>query len=127
MYTPNAFLKRGVNKKNVNYLLPIQTKFCPSCKVGPASIKIGYQSSGTSLDYAYHKLKIPFSYTWEIYDSTEEELKEFAFKMYNRAQNNLKLRKKHKFYSFLQTKSRGQDIMCLKMFNPTSSKNLNID
>ena len=48
-------------------LKEIKHNYCHSCEVGSASIQIGYQSSGTCLDYVYDKLNVPYSFAWEIY------------------------------------------------------------
>jgi len=53
----------------------IKIKYCPLCDVGAASIKIGYQSSGTCLDYVYDKLNVTYSFAWEVY-TNEVELPE---------------------------------------------------
>ena len=66
----------------------IKDKFCQSCEVGSASLKIGYQSSGTCLDYIYDKLNVPFSFAWEIY--TDEKSFPEIDKLKKRGSNLMK-------------------------------------
>jgi hypothetical protein len=136
LYTPYAFLKQGVDKKLVLPLVPIQRKYCKMCKVGPASILLKYQSSGTSLDYAYEKLKIPYSYTWEIFDEGEEQLRKIAFLMYKHYKGRIPLGLKEKFgINFLQTSMKSKATsnaitrldsgkLCFSMFNPLTKTKL---
>jgi hypothetical protein len=133
LYTPFAFFKKGVDKKSEKHLYHIQKKYCPYCKVGPASKLLGYRSSGTSLDYMYKKMNIRYSYTWEIYDQTKEEFKKLALFLLNHFKNKyLNKWKSHiNRSSFLETrvnskvesrKIKSRDVRCLAMFNPLVKK-----
>ena len=57
-------------------------------------MNIGYKSSGTGMDYAYEKLKIPYSFVWEV--NTDEqnnpELEEFKYKFANKREKIIKLK-----------------------------------
>ena len=50
----------------------IKKKYCSNCDLGSPAKLIGYQSSGTCLDYIYDKFKIPFSLAWEIYTNERD-------------------------------------------------------
>lgn len=41
--------------------------------VGPAGAKVGYLCHGTSLDYMYDTLKVPFSFAFEIFGGVQHE------------------------------------------------------
>ena len=53
---------------------PSQKTFKNTCGVraGPAALALSppYTASGTTLDFMYEVLKIPFAYTWEVYSGT---------------------------------------------------------
>ena len=53
---------------------PTQKTFKNTCGVraGPAALALSppYTASGTTLDFMYEVLKIPFAYTWEVYSGT---------------------------------------------------------
>ena len=85
----------------------IKDKFCKSCEVGSASLKIGYQSSGTCLDYIYDKLNVPYSFAWEIY-TNEIALPEL---------DNLKIKEKH----FLKKNSfTKEELEIIKKIKPSN-------
>lgn len=69
IFFPYAYenLEFANHKRIKPVLLSIKEKFCSVCKLGSPSKLVGYKSPGTSLDYAYEKLKIPISLVWEIY------------------------------------------------------------
>eukprot|EP01017_Pseudomicrothorax_dubius_P035750 TRINITY_DN5055_c0_g1_i10.p1 TRINITY_DN5055_c0_g1~~TRINITY_DN5055_c0_g1_i10.p1 ORF type:complete len:237 (+),score=26.25 TRINITY_DN5055_c0_g1_i10:310-1020(+) len=48
---------------------------CPACTIGSAARVLNYRGYGTSLDYAYKRLRIPYTFAFEIYD---------GFRYYNR-------------------------------------------
>jgi hypothetical protein len=70
LYTPYAYReeegKFNIDKMNEIIKL-IKKKYCPICQRGPPSKSIGYQSSGTCLDYIYENFKVPYTLAWEIY------------------------------------------------------------
>ncbi len=100
-----------------------QRLYCPVCSVGPPSIKIGYISRGTCLDYIYDKVKtVDYAFAWEIYsnESVFNEMEEYVRKKKNSSfllienmdtRVNLR-RKKAVNYSPEENNS------CLKLFNP---------
>ncbi len=69
MFTPYAYekLEPITNKDNMLKALNRLNKDYCDCKMGPAGLNVGYTSPGTSLDYAYDQLKVPYSYAFEIY------------------------------------------------------------
>ena len=71
-------------------LIEIKDKFCKMCQVGAPSMHIGYKSSGTGMDYAHEKLKIPYSFVWEVYtdEQNNPELEEFKSKFATKRKNN---------------------------------------
>ena len=133
LYTPYAFFKKGINKKAQSHLYPIQKKYCPFCRVGPASVLLKYRSSGTSLDYMYKKMKVRYSYTWEIYDNTKDEVKKLAIylRKHSKGKTPIKRYSHSKVYSFLETKSSTNfknftlAKRCFSMFNPLNRRKLN--
>jgi Zinc carboxypeptidase len=73
MFTPYAYSsdEPAVNEQNmIDILHEINPKYC-DCEVGAAGAGVGYLSPGTCLDYAYDKLKIPYTFALEIYSSTQ--------------------------------------------------------
>ena len=68
LFTPYAYEKlEPLNgAKMLNALGGINKEYC-NCKMGPAAMKVGYLSSGTSVDYVYDYIKAPYSYAFEIY------------------------------------------------------------
>jgi len=51
----------------MSILEEMNPKYC-DCQIGGAGKTLGYLCPGTCLDYAYDKLKIPYSVAWEIWD-----------------------------------------------------------
>ena len=137
---PHAFIREEgeLNGKAMKEVLTeIKEKFCSICQVGAPSKNIGYQSSGTCLDYAYEKLKVPYSFVWEIYTNEKkfEELENYR-KKHNKTGKKKKSQIKKK-PSFLETDysiqmsneeklkflnkrkfTSKQNDFCLYLFNP---------
>jgi len=69
LYMPYAFEKKEATEGNdmKKILKQIKNQFCKVCQVGAPSLNIGYISSGTALDYVYTKLKVPYTYVFEVY------------------------------------------------------------
>ncbi len=88
MFTPYAYSAEEpvFNAKNMlDILSQIDKKYC-DCEVGAAGAEIGYLSPGTCLDYAYDKLKIPYSFAFEIYSQFDDlpvERKQASFLQIN--------------------------------------------
>lgn len=83
LFHPYAYShKRDHNEINLDKMKEIlnklQQKYCKNCDMGSPSALIGYQSSGTCLDYIYDNFKVPYSLAWEIYSNERVfvELKE---------------------------------------------------
>mmetsp|Transcript_22428 Transcript_22428/g.19358 ORF Transcript_22428/g.19358 Transcript_22428/m.19358 type:complete len:100 (-) Transcript_22428:394-693(-) len=69
MFTPYAYSPETPvehEDKMLSVLTELNPKYC-DCAAGAAGAKIGYYSSGTCLDYAYDKLKVPYTFAFEIY------------------------------------------------------------
>ena len=93
LYMPFAYEKREAvrnGKVMKESLIEIKDKFCKMCQVGAPSMHIGYKSSGTGMDYAHEKLKIPYSFVWEVYtdEQNNPELEEFKSKFATKRKNN---------------------------------------
>lgn len=88
----------------------IKEKHCKVCYVGTPYNMLKYDSSGTCLDYIYEKLKVPFSFAWEVYSNEK-----FFPEMDNYINNNKKL----EYSRILET-----DI--IKSFNNLRIKNTSI-
>eukprot|EP01024_Parvocaulis_polyphysoides_P051502 TRINITY_DN50739_c0_g1_i1.p1 TRINITY_DN50739_c0_g1~~TRINITY_DN50739_c0_g1_i1.p1 ORF type:complete len:468 (+),score=48.16 TRINITY_DN50739_c0_g1_i1:183-1586(+) len=52
------------------------------CAVGSGGQAVGYLAHGTATDYVYEKMKVPLSFTWEIYGDEKASYNE-CFKMFN--------------------------------------------
>jgi len=74
MFTPYAYekLEPIMNKDNMLKALDGLNKDYCDCKTRPAGLNVGYTSPGTSLDYAYDLLKVPYSYAFEIYSQYQD-------------------------------------------------------
>lgn len=147
LYLPYAFLMKetlkdhGVMRK---ILSDIKDKFCPVCQVGAPSLKIGYQSSGTCLDYVYDKLNVTYAFAWEIYSNEvihPEIVKLQQTKLLKQNSLFLETANKIKPSNFLELKdseilqisnknrflatrtySNYEDQICLALFNPNEKK-----
>jgi hypothetical protein len=139
LYMPHAFYKKEAEKngKQMKEVLEeLKKKFCPICQVGAPSVNIGYQSSGTCLDYAYEKLNVPYAFVWEIFTNEKKlpELEEYR-KTHSKTNKTKPLSKKKS--SFLETSytdqmnmeekmkflnkrtfTRKENDYCLHLFNP---------
>lgn len=114
--------------------MQMKEKFCSVCKVGSPSLLIGYKSSGTCLDYAYKKMKIPYTFAFEIY-TDEEQLPEMEKNMsYNSRflekkikirNKNLKLLKKELLMGQKSHYTYEENDLCLSLFNPTDKTRYN--
>lgn len=69
LYIPFAFDKKECEDGDMMKaaLNNIKNKYCSVCHVGAPSMLIGYQSSGTCVDYIYENYKVPYTLAWEIY------------------------------------------------------------
>jgi hypothetical protein len=83
LFHPYAYMHEGyqntLNQKKMKEILGLlKSKYCKNCDMGAPSVLIGYQSSGTCLDYIYDNYKVPYSLAWEIYTNERDfiELKE---------------------------------------------------
>lgn len=47
-----------------------------------ALLSAGYLAHGTATDYMYEKLKVPLSFTWEIYGDSKADFHD-CFRMFN--------------------------------------------
>jgi len=111
-------------------------------------LNIGYQSSGTCLDYVYEKLNVPYAFAFEIYtDETKlpelEKLKTKGLKNLNQKMKNnqshfietveklrptnfLELSNKFNFKNKLKRSySNYENKVCLSLFNPLDKVSLN--
>ncbi|KAK9837663.1 hypothetical protein WJX74_002438 [Apatococcus lobatus] len=52
------------------------------CAVGSGGESVGYLAHGTATDYMYEKLKVPLSFTWEIYGDSKADFHD-CFRMFN--------------------------------------------
>ncbi len=147
LYLPYAFLQKETDRdKGImkNILNQIKEKYCPVCQVGAPSLKIGYQSSGTCLDYIYDKIKVPYSFAWEIYSNevvhpeiaklsrnrflkrnnlfieTVNKIKPSNFLEVNE-KDTLKLLNRNKFIAH-RFYSSYENQVCLALFNPNEKK-----
>lgn len=71
MYTPYAYSTEEPiynEHKMLQVLDTLNSKYC-GCDVGAAGDKVGYLCPGTCLDYAYDKVKVPYTYAFEIYSN----------------------------------------------------------
>lgn len=57
-------------------------RFTNSCVVGSGGKSVGYLAHGTATDYMFDILKIPMSYTWEIYGDFAAAFND-CFRMFN--------------------------------------------
>lgn len=112
----------------------IQNKFCSSCLAGSASKLIRYKSSGTSLDYAYSVLKIPYSFAWEIFtDETSfpemqralGEQTEIFLQKSNGNSSNFSRYLKYMSTSEQHVHSDDENEDCYNLFNPKTKKHYN--
>ncbi|KAK9867007.1 hypothetical protein WJX84_010715 [Apatococcus fuscideae] len=52
------------------------------CAVGSGGESVGYLAHGTATDYMYERLKVPLSFTWEIYGDSTADFHD-CFRMFN--------------------------------------------
>ena len=107
LYMPFAYEKKEAikNGKTMKTALnDIKDKFCKMCQVGAPSLNIGYRSSGTVLDYAYEKLKVPYTFVWEVYtDETKDPIME-EFKAKFTRKGSHKMLKRRSFLELSSTR-----------------------
>lgn len=137
LFIPYAYDSKECKTNNSlmkNLLIKIKQKFCSVCDIGSPSMLIGYKSSGTSLDYAYKKLKVPVTYAWEIY-TNEKVLPEMSGMQSNNIKNlsMLNFIQKKSIHKLKYDKSLIRDLLyntsktkfsdfenqiCFSLFNP---------
>ncbi len=128
LFHPYAFYKKdpGVNKDfMINALNLIKNKYCKNCLLGAPSKLIGYQSSGTCIDYLYDIVKVPKTFVWEIYTNDFGTLSKkknyFKFKstmtMQEKAERRSRLDKKMEEAPL----SNEEIIECFAEFNPNDN------
>ena len=57
--------------KMTNFLFDLKSKFCSICRVGSYSRRVGKKLYGTSLDYVFHNLKVPYVFAFEVYSNLQ--------------------------------------------------------
>ena len=128
LFHPYAFHKKdpGVNRDfMVNGLKLIKDKYCTNCLLGSAAKLIGYQSSGTCIDYLYYILKVPKTFVWEIY--TNESIIPSKKKNYFKFKSTMTMLEKVERRSRLDKKmeeaplSKDEIIECFAEFNPNDN------
>jgi hypothetical protein len=104
----------------------MKEKYCSVCKVGSPALLIGYKSSGTCLDYAYKKLKVPYTFAFEIYtdempfpeiDSQVIKVESFLEKKLKTIKN-LSAIKKELLRTTKTSFTNVENEICLSLFNP---------
>lgn len=102
------------NEQNMLSILSELNQNHCNCRSGAAGKEVGYLCPGTCLDYAYDKLKVPYSFAWEIYDKDFDFNSLIEIKTVSFLQKN-EHKKKQKIYNFksnqipscfIQTKSK---------------------
>lgn len=71
LFTPFAFSTAEPQKHEqvmLDTLTVVNEKYC-NCEQGAAGAEVGYLSPGTCLDYAYDKLKVPYTFAVEMYSA----------------------------------------------------------
>jgi hypothetical protein len=70
MFVPWAYSGEAplTDQSSYSFAEGIDREFC-QCPLGPAGALLGYGAPGTSLDYAYDKLKVPHSFAIEIWSN----------------------------------------------------------
>ncbi|CAD8106529.1 unnamed protein product [Paramecium sonneborni] len=132
LFTPYAYSKEQPTE-NISNMMQILTevreKHCETCKMGSCGHEIGYLSPGTSMDYAYDDLKIPYSFTFEIYHGgLDIRTKKHALKFLEVQSTHNKhkitdeekldqLLRDHSCFATTSTKEMPPDE-CFKYFNP---------
>ncbi|MQL85109.1 hypothetical protein Taro_017625 [Colocasia esculenta] len=77
--TPDGFMSLAMK----SILEEVNHHHCQDrCLVGSGGGSVGYLAHGTSTDYMYDILKVPFAFTFEIYGDAEASSKD-CFKMFN--------------------------------------------
>mmetsp|Transcript_12451 Transcript_12451/g.33975 ORF Transcript_12451/g.33975 Transcript_12451/m.33975 type:complete len:413 (-) Transcript_12451:223-1461(-) len=56
--------------------------FTSRCVVGSGGKSVGYLAHGTATDFMFQELKVPLSYTWEIYGDLKADVND-CFRMFN--------------------------------------------
>jgi hypothetical protein len=125
LYTPYAYgpADGAYNQdKMMTVLNAVDQKYC-NCNPGSAAREIGYNSPGTSVDYAYDQLKVPYSFAWEIYGPPEEPAPmlvhqdtPFALKNHLKSYGEQKV-----LLTPLEILTRARDLsneQCFHIFNP---------
>lgn len=121
----------GFEMKSI--LNDIKNNLCKWCSVGTPSQYLNYISPGNCLDYAYDKLKVKYSFAWEIYSDEvnyKEELKKDnnITKFENENEENIEFTK---YSSFMETKNKlsnyidNLNMKCLSLFNPLNMEDYN--
>lgn len=120
-------LESSEQYKSLSKLLTdIKSLFCSSCDLGMPFKLIGYNSSGTSMDYMYEKLKIPISMTWELYTNERvfQELEEYKrMKKEFRFVSTENLRRRPPSYESLDEIPDNLSE-CFSLFNPKTPSDL---
>jgi hypothetical protein len=129
LFLPYAYNRRECRKNNrkmKSILNEMQERYCSVCKVGSPALLIGYKSSGTCLDYAYKRLKVPYTFAFEIYsdempfpeiDSKINRVESFLEKKLKTVKN-LSAIKKELMRSTKTKFTHQENEICLSLFNP---------
>jgi len=106
LYLPNGLLKKEKYTKDVESLImKVNDKNC-QCPMGIANVEVGYQTSGSSLDYAFDKVGTNFAMAMEVWAAPSE------LTSLRRRWNGQKEMLKHKKSSFLEI-----EPTTMKMYN----------
>jgi murein tripeptide amidase MpaA len=96
LYLPNGLLKKEKYTKDVESLITkVNDKNC-QCPMGIANVEVGYQTSGSSLDYAFDKVGTNFAVAMEVWAAPSE------LTSLRKRWNGQKEMLKHKKSSFLE-------------------------
>jgi len=144
LYMPYAFEKKEATEGNdmKKILKQIKNQFCKVCQVGAPSLNIGYISSGTGLDYVYTKLKVPYTYVFEVYTNEikNPDLIEYKRKMEKKNLKRINFKEKEDDINFIQTTtkvhldrkflkkkvlSKDDNNECIELFNPLDKHSYN--
>lgn len=140
MYTPYAFSRDTPTYNEPTMLEILNTmneKYC-GCDVGAAGDKVGYLCPGTCLDYAYDRLKVPYTYAFEIYSTKRSLPAMFHFtsllqmRSKGKSNKNSYIMKNNKEVGscFLQTSMKTSTALtneeCFGYFNPSDQTTFHI-
>eukprot|EP00898_Chlorokybus_atmophyticus_P002578 jgi/Chlat1/3320/Chrsp22S03474 len=60
----------------------VSVRHCRKCALGSGGKSVGYLAHGTTTDYMYESMKVPYAYTFEIFGDTDANSND-CFRMFN--------------------------------------------